>query len=130
MERKTISTSLAPRPIGPYEQAVVVGGLVFTSGQIGLDPETGKLVEGGTEAQAERAFESICAILDAAGSSPEDVIKATLYLTDLKDFPKVNAIYERFFGKAKPARTTVQVAALPMGASIEADVVARIPQEH
>jgi 2-iminobutanoate/2-iminopropanoate deaminase len=127
MERSAIRTSKAPAPIGPYEQAVVVGGLVFTSGQIGLDPATGEMVPGGVDAEARRVFTSLCAVLEAAGSSPRDVVKTTLYLRDLSDFGRVNAIYETFFGEAKPARTTVGVSALPRGAAIEADVVARVP---
>jgi 2-iminobutanoate/2-iminopropanoate deaminase len=128
MDRKVIRTDGAPSPIGPYEQAIVVGDLVFASGQIGLDPGTGNLVPGGVEAEARRVFQSICAVLDAAGSSAREVVKATLYLTDLSAFGKVNEIYASFFGEARPARTTIQIAALPKGAAIEADVVARIPR--
>ncbi|MEJ5374966.1 MAG: Rid family detoxifying hydrolase [bacterium] len=126
MEKKVVKSSGAPSPIGPYEQAIVAGSLLFTSGQIGIDPHTGALVQGGVEAQAERVFKSLLAILEAAGSSPQDVLKVNLYLTDLKDFSSVNKIYERFFGSNPPARTTVQVSGLPMGAALEADLIARV----
>jgi 2-iminobutanoate/2-iminopropanoate deaminase len=123
MDLKRVRTDKAPLPIGPYEQAVVVGNIVFTSGQIGLDPSTGELVPGGVEAEAGRVFESLSHILDSAGSSAKRVIKTTLYLRDLAAFSKVNEIYESFFGEVKPARTTVQVSALPRGAAIEVDAV-------
>ncbi len=126
MEKKVVKSSGAPSPIGPYEQGIVAGALLFTSGQIGIDPQTGALVQGGVEAQAERVFKSLLAILDAAGSSPQDVLKVNLYLTDLKDFSSVNKIYERFFGSNPPARTTVQVSGLPMGAALEADLIAKV----
>jgi 2-iminobutanoate/2-iminopropanoate deaminase len=129
MRRRSVSSAMAPKPIGPYEQAIVAGGLLFTSGQIGIDPQTGKLVEGGIEAQAERVFKSLHAILEAAGSSPDQVIKVNIYLTDLGQFSTVNRVYERFFGAAPPARTTVQVSGLPMGAALEADLVARVAGE-
>jgi 2-iminobutanoate/2-iminopropanoate deaminase len=126
MERRVVRTEAAPQPIGPYEQAVVMGNLVFTSGQIGLDPATGALVPGGVEEEAKRAFRSLCAVLEAAGSSPREVIKTTLYLKDLSAFGRINEIYETFFGEAKPARTTVEVSALPKGAAIEAEAVGRV----
>ncbi len=126
MDPKRIRTGKAPLPIGPYEQAVVVGNLVFTSGQIGLDPATGELVPGEVEAEARRAFESLCHILEASGSSARRVVKTTLYLRDLAAFAKVNETYESFFGEAKPARTTVQVSGLPRGAAIEVDAVGLI----
>lgn len=126
MSRQKVSSSKAPAPIGPYEQGITAGGFLFTSGQIGIDPSTGRLVEGGVEAQAERVFRSLVAILEAAGVSPDHVIKVNLYLKDLKDFSTVNRIYERFFGASPPARTTLQVSGLPMGAALEADLVARV----
>lgn len=128
MEPKAIFTPNAPSPIGPYQQAIVIGELLFTSGQIGIDPFTGKLVSGGIEKQAERVFQSLCAILEEAGSSPAHVVKVNIFLVDLGDFGLVNGIYQRFFGEAKPARTTIQVSGLPMGALIEADLVAAIPR--
>ncbi len=115
MTRQIVSSSKAPAPIGPYKQGIAAGGFVFTSGQIGIDPSTGKLVQGGVEAEAERVFSSLLAILEAAGSSAEQVLKVNLYLKDLNDFSKVNRIYERFFGANPPARTTVQVSGLPLG---------------
>jgi 2-iminobutanoate/2-iminopropanoate deaminase len=127
MDRKVIRTDRAPAPIGPYEQGIVVGDLLFTSGQIGLDPATGALVAGGVEEEAKRVFQSIHALLEAAGASPRDVVKTTLYLRDLSAFGRVNEIYATFFGKTPPARTTVEVSGLPKGAAIEAEVVARIP---
>ncbi len=127
MEPKAIFTSKAPSPIGPYQQAIVFGDLLFTSGQIGIDPSTGKLVPGGVEKEAERIFESLLAILKEAGSSPHQVIKVNIFLVDLGHFSLVNKIYENFLGDARPARTTVQVAGLPMGAAIEVDLIARVP---
>lgn len=126
MKRQIVSSSKAPAPIGPYQQGIVAGGFLFTSGQIGIDPCTGKLVQGGVEAEAERVFSSLLAILEAAGSSPEQVLKVNLYLKDLNDFSTVNRVYERFFGANPPARTTVQVSGLPMGAALEADLVAKV----
>lgn len=126
MEPKGIFTPKAPSPIGPYQQAIVVGDLLFTSGQIGIDPSTGKLVPGGVEREAERIFQSLSAILEEAGSSPAQVIKVNIFLVDLGHFSLVNSIYEKFLGDSRPARTTVQVAGLPMGAAIEVDLVARI----
>jgi 2-iminobutanoate/2-iminopropanoate deaminase len=126
MSRQIISSSKAPAPIGPYQQGISAGGFLFTSGQIGIDPSTGRLVQGGVEAQAERVFRSLLAILQEAGSSAEQVIKVNIYLKDLNDFSTVNRIYERFFGANPPARTTVQVSGLPMGAALEADLVAKV----
>lgn len=128
MSKKVVFSPKAPAPIGPYEQGIVMDGLLFTSGQIGVDPATGRLVEGGVEMQAETVFRSLLAILEAAGSSPQYVLKVNLYLRNLDDFSKVNEIYRRFFGDKSPARTTVEVSGLPMGAAIEADLVARVPQ--
>ncbi|MGQ9859061.1 MAG: Rid family detoxifying hydrolase [Thermodesulfobacteriota bacterium] len=128
MNRKVVSSPKAPVPIGPYEQGIVMDGLLFTSGQIGVDPATGRLVEGGVEMQAETVFRSLLAILEEAGSSPQHVLKVNLYLRNLEDFSKVNEIYRRFFGDKPPARTTVEVSGLPMGAAMEADLVARVPQ--
>jgi 2-iminobutanoate/2-iminopropanoate deaminase len=115
----------APRAIGPYAQAVEVGGWLFTSGQVGLDPATGELVKGGFEAQARRVFANLKAVLAAAGCSLSDVVKATVYLADMADFPVLNAIYAAEFGDHKPARSTVQAAALPKAARVEIDLVAR-----
>ncbi len=123
-EREVIVSAGAPAAIGPYSQAVRAGGLVFVSGQIPLDPETGDVVEGGIAAQAERVLDSLRAILDAAGSGLERVVKTTVFLADLGDFTEVNEVYARFFPTAPPARSTVQVAALPRGVGIEIEAVA------
>lgn len=124
MPRKHIETPEAPRPIGPYVQAVAAGGFLFASGQIPLEPRSGEMVEGGIEAQTERVLENIGAVLRAANLSFEQVVKTTVFLVDLADFPKMNALYERTFGANPPARSTVQVSALPKGARIEIEVVA------
>jgi len=116
----------APAAIGPYSQAVSWGGMLFTSGQVGLDPATGDLVPGGFEAQARRVFANLAAVLASAGASFGDVLKATVYVQDLADFPKLNAIYAEAMGDHRPARSTVQVAALPKGALVEIDLVARL----
>jgi 2-iminobutanoate/2-iminopropanoate deaminase len=121
-----VRTGSAPQAIGPYSQAIVSGGFVFTAGQIPLDPATGELVEGDIAAQTERVLRSLGAILDAAGSSPERVVKTTIYLQDLADFAAVNAVYGRFFGDHRPARSTVEVARLPKDARIEIDAVAAV----
>jgi 2-iminobutanoate/2-iminopropanoate deaminase len=121
--RGVVKTDAAPAPIGPYSQAIQAGELLFTSGQVGLDPATGNLAEG-VEAQTHQALANIEAILAAAGASPADVVKATIYLADMADFEAVNAIYGAVFQDAPPARSTVQVAALPRGARVEIEVVA------
>lgn len=124
MTRQAIATALAPAAIGPYSQAVVVDGLLFCSGQLGLDPETGELVEG-VEAQAERALRNLTAVLDAAGVGWADVVKTTIFLADIGDFAAVNAVYARFMPDPPPARSTIQVAALPKGGLVEIEAVAR-----
>ncbi len=122
---RVVFSPAAPAPVGPYAQAVVAGGFVFASGQIPLDPKTGKLVGGEIEAQTERVCENLRAVLEAAGTSLERVVRASVYLVDLSAFPRMNAVYARYFtGDPKPARSTVQVAALPLGAHVEIDVVA------
>lgn len=114
--------------MGPYSQAVVHDGWIFVSGQIPLDPATGELVEGDVEAQAERAFANLAAVLAAAGASPTDVVRVAVYLTDLSEFARVNEVYARWFaGDPPPARTALGLAALPKGARIEVDAVARAP---
>ena len=124
MPRKRIETGEAPRPIGPYAQAVVAGNLVFTSGQVPLDPVTGAMVGDDIEAQTDRVLKNIDAVLRAANLTCGDVVKTTVFLVDLSEFPRMNAVYERFFGANPPARSTVQVAALPRGARVEVEVVA------
>ena len=122
---RAVRSAAAPAPVGPYAQAVIAGGFVFASGQIPLDPATGRLVPGEIEAQTERVLENLRAVLEAAGTSLERVVRASVYLVDLAVFPRMNAVYARYFtGDPKPARSTVQVAALPLGAQVEIDVVA------
>ena len=124
MRREVVSTEKAPRAIGPYEQAIKFSGFLFTSGQIALDPTTGKLIEGDISAQTRRVLENLKAVLEAGDSSLDRVVKATVYLTDLATFSKMNEVYAEFLGHVKPARSTVGVAALPLGASVEIDLVA------
>jgi 2-iminobutanoate/2-iminopropanoate deaminase len=120
---RSISTDAAPKPVAAYSQGVVANGFLFTAGQIGLDPATNSLVEG-LEAQAQRALENIRAVLQAEGLSVRDVVKFTLYMTDLSKFGAVNALYERFLEGHRPARTTVGVESLPAGALFEVDAIA------
>ncbi|MFM2105058.1 MAG: hypothetical protein RL338_90 [Chloroflexota bacterium] len=124
MTRRAISTGDAPGAIGPYSQAIASGDLLFCSGQLGLDPATGELVDG-VEAQAERALRNLAAVLDAAGVTWSDVVKTTIFLADMGDFAAVNAIYARFMPEPPPARSTVQVAALPKAGRVEIEAVAR-----
>jgi 2-iminobutanoate/2-iminopropanoate deaminase len=121
---KAVHSDEAPKAIGPYSQAVAVRGAVFLSGQIGLDPASGQLVQGGVEAEARRVMENLKAVLAAAGLGLSDVVKTTIFLADLNDFTTVNEIYGGYFGDPKPARSTVQVAALPRGARVEIDAIA------
>jgi 2-iminobutanoate/2-iminopropanoate deaminase len=125
MTRQHVSTSNAPTAIGPYSQAIAAGDLVFCSGQVGLDPETGELVTGGVEAEAERALRNLTAVLDAAGCTFDDVVKTTVFLADIGDFAAVNAVYGRFMPDPPPARSTFAVGALPKGARIEIEAIAR-----
>ena len=124
MSIKTIQTDRAPAAIGPYSQAIVANGFVFTAGQIGLDPATGQVVEGDVVAQAERVLLNLRAILDAAGVTFADVVKTTVFLADMADFPRVNEVYARAFGTARPARSTVQAAGLPRGVFVEIEAIA------
>jgi 2-iminobutanoate/2-iminopropanoate deaminase len=123
---QSVSTNHAPAAIGPYSQGIVSGGLLFTAGQIALDPTTGTIVEGGIAAQTARVLENLSAILAAAGAGWPDVVKTTIYLTDLSHFGTVNDLYASALGTARPARSTVQVSALPRGAVVEIDAVAQI----
>lgn len=124
---RKIESPAAPAPVGPYSQAIATGGLVFCAGQIPLDPATGKLVDGGIEAQAERVLANVKAVLEAAGTSLARVVKATVFLVDLDDFAGMNGVYARYFATdPKPARTTIQAARLPAGARVEIEVVAAL----
>ncbi|MDQ7028670.1 MAG: RidA family protein [Ardenticatenia bacterium] len=125
--RQPIHTDRAPKAIGPYSQAIRVGHLVFTAGQIGVDPVTGKLVEG-TAAQTRQAMRNLQAILEAAGSGLDDVVKTTIFVADLNDFALVNEVYGSFFAGAPPARSTVQVARLPLDARVEIEMIAIVPE--
>lgn len=129
MDRRVISTPDAPAAIGPYSQAVRFGDLVFLSGQIPLDPETGQMVgEGDVRAETEQVLDNLAAVLAAAGSSFAQALKVTIFLTDLGDFAAVNELYaRRFEGAEPPARATVQVAALPRGAKVEMEMIAAAP---
>ena len=123
MPKKIIETSHAPRAIGPYAQAVISGGLLFASGQIALDPDTGEIVPGDVAAQTDRVMLNLMAVLKEAKMGPENVVKTTVYLADMADFPRMNEVYARYLGKEAPARATIQ-AALPRGAKIEIDLIA------
>lgn len=120
-------TEAAPAAIGPYSQAVSHAGILYTSGQVAIDPATGELVAGGFEAQAEQVFRNLKQVLASAGAGFPDVLKATVYLASMADFPVLNRIYSVAFGDHKPARSTVQAAALPKNALVEIDLVARLP---
>lgn len=123
--KEVIWTNEAPKPVGPYSQAVKVGNLVFTSGQIGIDPKTDELVEG-LEAQTKQLFRNLTEVLAAAGSGLARVVKATVFITDMGNFAKVNSIYAEFLNEPFPARSTVEVSALPKGALVEIEVIAEI----
>ena len=124
MQMDFVATDAAPKAIGPYSQAVKANGLLYTSGQIALDPATGNLVDENFEAQVRRVLQNLGAVLKEAGSEPGKVLKATVFITDFANFQTLNTIYGEFFGDHKPARTTVAVAALPKGAAVEIDFVA------
>ncbi|AEH24885.1 RidA family protein [Pyrococcus yayanosii] len=122
--KEVIFTKKAPKPIGPYSQAVKVGSFLFISGQIPIDPETGKLVKGDIKAQTRRVLENIRAIVEAAGGSLEDIVKVTVYLRDLDDFQAMNEVYAEFFSSSKPARAVVEVSRLPKDVAIEVEAIA------
>ena len=124
MPKSVVSTQQAPQAIGPYSQAIRLGNLLFTAGQIPLDPATGKLVEGDIEQQTERVMQNLKAILEAAGSSLDRVVKTTCFLANLDDFQRFNQVYGRHFSSSPPARSTVEVSRLPAGARVEVEVVA------
>ena len=124
MTKRIIQTEQAPAAIGPYSQAISIGDLLFTSGQIALDPESGIFLSAEIEEETEQTLKNISAILRAGGLSLENVVKTTVYLSDLNHFSRMNQVYEKYFSKTKPARACVQVAALPKGAKIEIDAIA------
>ncbi len=126
MPLKKITTDKAPSAIGPYSQGVIANGFIYTAGQIPLDPVAGKIVDGGIVEQTDRVMENLQEVLRAAGASWKDVIKTTVYLHDLSNFPTVNEVYGKWLGDARPARSTVQVTALPRGAMVEIDAIAVI----
>jgi len=121
---RIVHTDKAPAAIGPYSQAIVAGNFLFTAGQIALDPATGQIVQGDVTAQTERVLTNLAAVLESAGASWADVVKTTVYLQDMADFPRVNEVYGRMIGDARPARSTVQVSGLPRGVLVEIDAVA------
>ena len=126
MKREAVWTAGAPAAIGPYSQAVRAGGFLFCSGQLPLDPSTGKMVDGGVEAQTERVLSNLEAVLTAGGATLRSVVKTTVYLVDMGDFPAMNAVYGKFFLEDPPARATVQIGKLAAGACVEIDAIAVI----
>ncbi len=127
MSLKTIAVENAPKAIGPYAQGIVAGGFLYTAGQVPLDPTTMKLVEGDIAVQTARVFDNLEAILKGAGCGFPDVVKTTVFLTDLGDFARMNEVFAARFGAHRPARSTVQVSRLPAGAQVEIDLIARVP---
>ena len=124
---REVRTDAAPAPVGPYSQAVSHGGVLYCSGQIPIDPATGEMIEGDIEAQTHQVFANLRAVLEAAGSSLDRVVRASIYLADLSLFPRVNAVYaEHFSATPQPARSTIAAAALPLGAQVEIDVIALV----
>jgi len=121
---RIVHTEKAPAAIGPYSQGIIAGNLLFTAGQIALDPATGQIVPGDVSVQTERVMRNLTAVLESAGTSWTDVVKTTVYLMDMADFPRVNEVYGRMIGDARPARSTVQVSGLPRGVLVEIDAVA------
>ena len=126
MNRETIQTDKAPKAIGPYSQAIKAGNLVYTAGQIPIDPKTGNFVAGGITEQTRQVLENLQAVLAAAGSSLDQVVKSTVFLKNIGDFAAMNEVYAEYLGDAKPARSTVAVAELPRGALVEIDLVALV----
>jgi 2-iminobutanoate/2-iminopropanoate deaminase len=126
MSREVVFTDKSPKPIGPYSQAIKVKGLVFCSGQVAINPKTGEAVTGSITVQTRQILENLKTVLEAAGSSLDKVVKTTVFLRDMKDFPEMNTEYGKWFPKAPPARSTVQVAALPRDSAIEIDAIATV----
>jgi len=126
MKRKIVKTAKAPAAVGPYSQAVISGGFLFASGQVALIPGSGELLKGDIQTETKQVFENLKAVLKEAGATFEDVVKAHVYLTSMNDFAAVNEVYATYMGPCKPARSCVQVAALPKGANVEIDVIAKV----
>ena len=124
MSTRIIHTDKAPAAIGPYSQAVVANGFLFTAGQIALDPSSGQVIDGDVVAQTERVLGNLKAVLEAGGATLDDVVKTTVFLSDMADFPRMNEVYARAFGKSRPARSTIQAAGLPRGVMVEIEAVA------
>ena len=124
IEKQIVKTDKAPKALGPYSVGVLVGSFIFASGQLGLDPQTGEIVQGGVEAETKQALSNIRSVLEAADSGLDRVIKTTVFLRDMADFAKMNAVYGSFFKDNFPARSTVQVAALPKAGAVEIEVIA------
>ena len=127
--KKVITTDKAPKPIGPYSAGVRVGDLVFTAGQIGLDPLTGEVVPGGIQAETRQVIRNLQGVLEATGSSLQEIVKTTVFLRDMNDFVQMNTIYAEFFSQDYPARSTVQVSALPKGVAVEIEAIALISNQ-
>ncbi len=127
MSVQAISTDKAPAAIGPYSQAIVAGGFLFTAGQIPLDPTSGEIVAGDVVPQSEQVLANLAAVLAKAGCTWTDVVKTTVFLQDMADFPRFNEVYAQTLGDARPARSTVQVAALPRGVAVEVELIAKLP---
>jgi 2-iminobutanoate/2-iminopropanoate deaminase len=124
---KTVKTDKAPMAIGPYSQAIIASGFLFTAGQIAIDPATGQVIKGDVKAQTERVLANLSEVLAAAAASWRHVVKTNVFLQDMNDFPAMNDVYGRVLGEARPARSTVQVAGLPRGALVEIDAIAELP---
>ena len=128
MSLKIVHTESAPAAIGPYSQGVVANGFLFTAGQIAIDPASGQIVQGNVAAQTDRVMKNLAAVLATVNATWNDVVKTTVFLHDMNDFPTVNEVYGKALGEARPARSTVQVAALPRGVLVEIEAIVAIPQ--
>jgi len=126
MKRECVTTPQAPAAVGPYSQGIKLGDLLFISGQLPLDPATGKIVDGDASAQARQSLTNLRAIAKEAGAALTDAVKTTVFVTDIKDFPAVNQVYAEFFAEPFPTRSTVQVAALPLGAAVEVEAIIKV----
>jgi 2-iminobutanoate/2-iminopropanoate deaminase len=129
VSKNVVHTDKAPAAIGPYSQGVIANGLLFTAGQIALDPSTGQVVTGGVTEQTERVLQNLAAVFDSAGTSWNNVVKTTVFLQDMRDFPAVNEVYARMVGDSRPARSTVAVAGLPRGVLVEIEAIAMVDKK-